>query len=141
LITVVFFALVMLFIVIVGGIVIPAPVSVKRTLFPFIAVLAVIFFFLGLTLMFLTIKTKIKGKYGKFLILTGASAAGFFISVLLHNFLYGLGVITRNIAILHYLFEFLHTAFFITAIFICPLGFLVGVMGSAVMLFKKEKKK
>lgn len=139
LITAVFYSLVVLFVVVIGEILIPFPMLIKRALFPFIAVLAVVFFLLGLALVFLAIKTKIKGKYGKFLILTGASSVGFFVSVLLHNFLYGLGVITRDIAILHYSFEFLHAVFFIIAVIVCPLGFLVGAIGSIVTSSKRKK--
>lgn len=135
----IFYTLVVLFVVIVGEILIPIPMSTKRALFPFVAVSAVIFFLLGLVLIVLTVRTKIKGKYGKFLILTGGSAVGFFVGVLLHNFLYGLSIITTNIPVLHYLFEFLHAAFFIVAIFICPLGFLVGTIGSITTSLKKKK--
>jgi len=80
-----------------------------------------------------------EGKLKKFLILTGISAAGFFVSVLLHNFFYGLGVMARQIVVLSCLLEILHVLFFIIAIFICPLGFLIGVAGSVVLFIKREK--
>ena len=98
-----------------------------------------IFSLLGAALIFLTIKGKVKGKLKKFLILTGASAAGFFVSTLLHNFLYALAIITSHIVILKYIFEFLHATFFIIAIFVCPSGFLIGVVGSIVLFIKKRK--
>ena len=40
---------------------------------------------------------------------------------------------------LYSLVEILHVAFFMTAIFVCPLGFLIGVVGSMVMFSKKKK--
>jgi len=105
---------------------------------PFIPAIA-IFSLLGAALIFLAMKEKEMLK--KFLLLTGASSAGFFVFVLLHNFFYGLGVITSNITILKYLMEILHIAFFVIAVFICPIGFLVGVIGSLVLFTKKSKNK
>lgn len=81
---------------------------------------------------------KVGGKLRRFLILTGVSAVGFLASVLLHNFFYALGVLTNNIFVLHFLFEFLHGAFFIIGLFICPVGFLVGGVGSIFCFLKKR---
>jgi hypothetical protein len=99
----------------------------------------VIFSLLGGLLIFLTIKERIEGVLKKFLILTGASAAGFFVSVLLHNFLYALNVITSDIIILRYLTEVLHVTFFLMAVFVCPLGFLIGARGSIIILVRRKR--
>lgn len=96
-----------------------------------------IFFLLGIALIFFTLKEKVKGKLKKFLLLTGASATGFFVSVLLHNFLYALNIIFNHITILKYLTEILHIAFFFIAIIVCPMGFLIGIIGSLYYLNKK----
>jgi len=96
-----------------------------------------VFCLLGLTLIFLTIKGKIKGILKKFLLLTGISASGFFLSVFLHNAFYALGIIVSHITVLRYLMEFLSAGFFIIAIFACPLGFLIGVIGTIVLFIKK----
>jgi len=77
----------------------------------------------------------------KFLILTGISVLGFFVSVLLHNFLYGAAVLTSQIAILHYLFEVLHVVFFLIAIFVCPAAFLISIVGSVVLFIKEKRRK
>ena len=73
----------------------------------------------------------------KFLLLTGASAAGFLLFILLHNAVYSL------------LTHFFGTDFwdriglgdepffFIMAIFVCPIGFLVGVVGRIVLAIKE----
>jgi len=98
-----------------------------------------IFFLLGVALIFFTIKEKRKGLIKKFLILTGFSAAGFFIGVLLHNFLYALGTVTNQIVILGSVIEAFHIIFFIIAVFLCPLGFLVGAIGSIVLFVKRKK--
>ena len=93
---------------------------------------------LGITLIILTLKSGIGGKLKKFLILTGASVAGFFVSVLLHNFIYGLFI--------HFFgpdfWNRIGTGgdepvFFILAIVVCPIGFLIGAIGSAVLFTKK----
>jgi hypothetical protein len=99
----------------------------------------IIFSLLGATLLFLVTKSKIKGKHRKLLILTGVSAVGFFIGILLHNFLYALAVVSGHIIILKYLFEFLHVVFFIVAVVVCPLGFAIGVISTIVILIKKRK--
>lgn len=97
-------------------------------------------FLLGVVLIFLTLRQKVEGKLKKFLILTGASSAGFFISAILHNVFYGVGMVVEHITVLKYLAEALHVAFFLIAIPICPLAFLVGVVGSAVLFFRERRK-
>lgn len=135
-----FYALIGVFVAILSMFFVPAVRELIKGsllfLLPFI-----IFSLLGAVLIFLTIKGKVKGKLKKFLILTGASAAGFFVSTLLHNLLYALAVITSHIVMLKYFFEFLHAAFFIIAIFVCPPGFLIGVIGSTLLLIKKRKSR
>ena len=87
--------------------------------------------------MYLTRKEKIKGNLRKHLLLTGASASGFLISVVLHNFLYALAIVFRPIYFLSKLMEFLHVAFFLIATIGCPIGFLIGVFRSVVKLIKR----
>lgn len=108
---------------------------------PYLIPTIAVFFLLGLILIFLTIKSKIKGLLRKFLILTGASAAGFFIFVLLHNLLYALAIVAENITVVKYLAEVLHIGSFLIAVLICPLGFLIGSIGSIVLLIKNFKYK
>jgi hypothetical protein len=99
----------------------------------------IVFSLLGTTLLFLTVKSKIKGKQRKFLILTGVSATGFFVCILLHNLLYALAIVSSQIIILKYLFEFLHAVFFIVGVIVCPLGFAIGAIGTIAILVKKRK--
>ena len=94
--------------------------------------------FLGIALISLTLKKRIKGVLKKFLLLTGVSAVGFFIFVFLHNAFYALGMTIGHITLLNYLAETLHVASFIIAIFICPLGFLIGITGVIVITIKKR---
>lgn len=120
---------------------IPAPASIMRIVFPFIAAFSITFFLLGIALVFLTLKQKVKGKLKKFLILTGASASAFFVGVVLHNVFYALAVITSHLAALHRLMEIFHVVFFLIAIPVCPIAFLIGAVGSARLFIKKRKKK
>ena len=89
---------------------------------------------LGAALIVFTIREKVQGMLKKFLILTGASSAGVVISVLLHNAIYGLFV--------HFFgADFWNggdePVFFVMAVFICPIGFLVGAVGSIVLALKR----
>ncbi len=137
-IVVVFWALVGTFVLVVSQLFIPAIGELFKGSLLFLLPFA-IFSLLGAVLTFLTLRKKVKGKLRKFLILTGVSATGFFISVLLHNFFYALGVIASRIIILKYLMEFFHGAFFIIAIFVCPIGFLIGAVRSGILFIKETQ--
>jgi hypothetical protein len=92
---------------------------------------------LGVTLLFLTVKTKVRGMLKKFFLLTGASAVGLPVFVLLHNAVYGLFI---------YFFgaNFWNVTggdepvFFILATMVCPIAFLVGAIGSIVLGVRKS---
>lgn len=139
-IKVVFYTLVSIFILLIIYFTVPTLADMKQTIFPLAAILALAFFVLGAVLIILTKRAKIKGKLKKYLILTGASSVGFLTSVLLHNLFYGLNIIAANITILRYLMEGLHIAFFLIGIFACPIGFLVGAIGSIMIFIKKKDK-
>lgn len=98
----------------------------------------IIFSLTGLVLLILTWKERAKNKLTKFLFLTGLSATGLFVFSFLHNAFYALNTVVGHITMLHYLTEWLHVLFFLISIPICPLGFLIGVIGSIVMLYKKK---
>lgn len=114
------------------------PFPLKRSIFPFAAVLAIIFSLLGAVLIFLTLKAKLRKKIKVFFILTGASASGFLIFVLLHNFIYGLFIyfFGKDFWIKIGLSD--EPFFFILALLVCPIVFLTGVIGTIVMLIKKR---
>ena len=111
--------------------------DIGRAIFPIIAVLGFIFLLLGITLIFLTIKQKIKGKLKIFLILMGVSAISPLVFSILHNFFYALGIIGENIFIIKNIMEILHVASFIIALLISPIGFLVGAIGVIVLFIRK----
>ena len=135
----IFWALVGVFIVLVGTIVCPPPLLprvIRSGLFLLIS--GALLLSLGITLLVLTIKGKTKGISRKFQLLTGASAIGIPVSIFLHNAIYGLFI--------HFFgADFWDRIvpggdepfFFIMATLVCPLGFLVGAVGSIVFGVKK----
>ena len=92
-----------------------------------------IFFILGTILIVLTLKNKIEGLLKKFLLLTGISAVGFFVFVVLHNLISGLLSMVLNKGIDE-------PVFFLLAVIGCPIGFLVGSIGSLVLSVKQKNR-
>jgi len=135
--TLMFYTLVAVFVSAISIIFIPAFRGFISGIFMIIS--GVILVMLGSVLIGLTLVQKVEGKLKKFLMLTGASAAGFFVFAILHNIFYGLEQITGHIAILSYLMKAFEVIFFLIAIFACPIGFLIGVIGTIVMFNKKGK--
>jgi hypothetical protein len=80
---------------------------------------------LGVTLIVLTVKTKVAGKLKKFLLLTEASFVGLPVFIILHNAVSAL--LNTEEAV-----------FFILATIVCPIGFLVGAVGSIVFAARNK---
>jgi hypothetical protein len=99
----------------------------------------IIFFLLGIALLVLTLREKVEGILKKFFLLTGASAVGVLVFVLLHNGFYALAMVADHILVLGSVLEFLHAAFFIIALIVCPLGFLTGAIGSIVLRVREAR--
>lgn len=100
--------------------------------FPGIALL----FVLGIVLIVLTVKARVKGALKLFLVLTGAAAIGFPLSAVLHNLIYALFILMFGEGFWDRFNGGDEGFFFILAIFVCPLVFLVGAVGSIVMLIR-----
>ncbi|HEY59952.1 MAG TPA: hypothetical protein G4N92_04620 [Anaerolineae bacterium] len=98
-------------------------------------------FFAGVGLTIATYKEKISGKRKFFLLSSGFSSAGFLLCVVLHNLFYALGTITENLVILNKIINFLGVAFFFVAIIICPVGFIVGMVGTLIISKKLQSEK
>ncbi len=134
----IFWALVGIFIVLVGTMACSALLlpSLRGVYMGVVFSSAALLLLLGITFLVLTIKGKTKGISRKFQLLTGASAIGIPVSIILHNAIYGLFI--------HFFgAEFWNggdePAFFIMAIFVCPIGFLVGAVGSIVLAIKRYR--
>jgi len=107
-----------------------------------IAVLAIAFGVLGLVIVVLTAKFREAIIQKIFFILVGASATGIPICVILHNLVYGLFIAWFGKS-----FWERHVpggdepVFFILALLVCPALFLIGTVGSIVLLIKGRIEK
>ena len=131
----IFWALVGVFVVIASVFFIPAVRDLLMGLL-FITISGAVFFLLGVALIFFTVKENVGGALKKFFLLTGASAAGFLVFVLLHNAIYGLFIYWFGADFWNGGDE---PVFFIMATLVCPIGFLVGVVGSIVLAIKRNR--
>jgi len=128
----VFSVLVVFFAVIVAGM----SEAAFNVPFPVIAALAIVFGLLGLVLAILATRLKAPRIEKTFFALTGASAAGIPMFAVLHNVVYGLFSTWFGEG-----FWENHTGgdepvLFILAIVVCPALFLIGTVGSIVLLVK-----
>lgn len=105
----------------------------------FVIVSVVVFFLLSGALIFSAVKEKVPGILKKFYILTGASSVGFFVSLLLHYVIYGLFIQWFGVDFWGGNGLSNEPFFFIMAIFVCPAGFLVGAVGSIVVIIRRFK--
>ncbi|MBW2970747.1 hypothetical protein KY320_01150 [Candidatus Woesearchaeota archaeon] len=136
-IRIIFILLAIFFTIIIGFIFFP--LDSKFNFFGLIAALAFISFFLGIALIILTIKSDIKCKPRAYLLMTGASIAGILSFSILHNLLYAMEILTTNIPIIPNIFGFIHGFSFIMAVLVCPIGFVIGIIGTITLTLKKTK--
>ena len=122
--------------VIVSAMAIPAVRELLRG-FLFVAISGAVLFLLGAGLIFLTVKEKVGGLFKKFLLLTGASAVGIVVSAVLHNVIYGLFILWFGADFWDRIGLADEPVFFIMAVVVCPIGFLVGAVGSIVLAIKR----
>lgn len=76
-------------------------------------------------------------KLKKYLILTAASIAAFVICIILHNVTYGLLIYLFGEDCWDKIGISDEPFFFLLAVFVCPVLFLIGVAGSIVLIIKK----
>lgn len=136
----IFYSLMGIFIVLASYLVFPLPVSIKHAVFPFIAILAILFSLLGVALIYVTVKLNIKGKLKRYLILTGASASGIPISAILHNLIYGLFIYFFGNNFWDRIRLKDEPIFFFLAIIVFPILLLIGMTGSVVMFVKDREQ-
>ena len=124
----IFWALVGVFVIVVGIIFIGSFIEAEEPPMFYIVLLSaggVVLIGLGVALLVLTVKAKVRGMLKGFLLLTGASVVGFPIFAILHNVVGGLLNIEEPV-------------FFIMATMVCPIGFVVGAVGTIVLGVKKQ---
>ena len=135
----IFWATVAVFIIIIAVILIPpARELLMGSIFLFTS--GTILIFLGAALIFRTVKEKVGGLLGKFLIVTGASAVGLFVSILLHNAVYGLFIFWFGADFWDRIGMADEPVFFFIALLVCPVAFLVGTVGSIVLAVKRHER-
>jgi hypothetical protein len=100
-----------------------------------------LFFLLGLTLLILTARAKLDKIFKRFLLLTGSSAVGVFVSILLHGVIYGLFILIFGEGFWDRIGIPDEPFFFMMAIFVCPIAYLVGTVGSIVLIIRRRKHK
>jgi len=135
---VIFWALVAAFVAIACGFLIPAAREAVVGL-AFMAVSGGILFLLGAALVFLAVKRQPPGMPRRFFILTGASAAGIPISVLLHNVIYGLFIHWFGPDFWDRIGLADEPVFFFLAILVCPAAFLVGAIGTVILAARRPR--
>ncbi|MBN2421830.1 hypothetical protein JXB41_01270 [Candidatus Woesearchaeota archaeon] len=100
--------------------------------FPFLAGLGIIFTILGIILIIKAIKLKNKPAK-RFLLLTGIAAAGILPGTILHNLVYALFILLFGEGFWQGGDE---PVFFIFALVVCPILFIIGSTGTLVNLKK-----
>ena len=127
---VIFWIMVAVFIIIVGTIFIGVA-------HPYVILSSIgILFGLGVALLVLTIKKKVSGMLRVFWLLTGASAVGLPVFAGLHNLVYALFI--RFFGADFWGAGGDEPFFFILAIIVCPIAFLVGAVGTIVLVIKNK---
>ena len=109
---------------------------VVSTFFQFSGLL---FFALGLTLLILTARAKLDKIFKRFLLLTSSSAVGVFVSILLHGVVYGLFILIFGEDFWDRIGIPDEPVFFIMALIICPIAYLVGTVGSIVLMVRRKR--
>jgi hypothetical protein len=100
-----------------------------------------LFFALGLTLLILTVRARAKldRLLKRFLLVTSSSAVGVFASILLHGVVYGLFILFFGEDFWSRTGLEDEPFFFIMGLFVCPIAYLVGTVGSMVIMFRRKK--
>lgn len=129
----IFWALVAIFVIVVGGMFttsLELPSGIRPILF---LVGGTLFLLLGIALLVLTLREKVGGRLKKFFLLTGASAVGFLVFALLHNLVYGLFIYFFGADFWTRVGIEDEPFFFMMTTLVCPLAFLAGAIGSIVL--------
>ena len=98
-----------------------------------ILIVWVLLAFSGMGLVILSYKERLSGKVKLFLLLSGFSATGFVLGVVLHNLFYALSTLTENLNTLNIVLNFFEVSFFLMAVILCPIGLLVGIVGTIIL--------
>lgn len=98
-------------------------------------------FLLGIALILYTNKSGFKKPLKVFLLLTGYSAVGFPVFVVLHNIMYALETVTTDIKAINLFAQVLGVTAFLLAVPGSQIGLLVGEIGTIINLRRRDKSK
>ena len=94
---------------------------------------------LGIAIIVLAARSGYDRLSKSFLILSGSSLAGILVGALLHNLVYGLVMeFGGGSRIIESVGGFTEAAFFIIGTIVSPVGFIVGAIGTIVMIARKK---
>ena len=99
-----------------------------------------IFIALSIVLIVFTFKKKVEGKLKKFLLLAGISPLAMVVSVILHNLVFGLFIVFLGEDFWERIGVGDEPFFFLLATVICPIAFLIGFLGSIILLIRIKKE-
>lgn len=107
-----------------------------------LAVFGLLFLALGIALLILTVRARqvLHRPLKRFLLVTGSSAAAVPVSILLHNLVYGLFILIFGQDFWSRTGLEDEPLFFTTAVIVCPLAYVVGTIGSIILMFSKKTK-
>ena len=131
-----FWALVGVFIIVIIVYVIP----IARELIlggAFLLGAGISFLIFGSALIYFTLKSDVKRLLKKFLLVTGASAVGIPVGVILHNVIYGLFIYFFGDNFWERIGTSDEPVFFVLATIVCPLAFLVGTISSIILMIRR----
>lgn len=97
-------------------------------------------FVLGTSLFILLKKYEYEKSLRIFLTMSAIGSFGFFLSIFLHNASYALAIFFENAYVPMTIFNILEVIFFIIAIPICPIIFIVGYVGSIILWIKLHRR-
>ena len=116
--------------------------TVARAVSIFFPLSGLLFFALGLALLILTVRARARldRPLKRFLLLTSSSAVGVFVSILLHGVVFGLLILLFGEDFWSRTGLEDEPFFFIMGLFVCPIAYLVGTMGSIVIMFRRKQQ-
>jgi hypothetical protein len=133
---IVFWAMVVAFVALILTVLFPEASDFFRPLFLSLMGLC---FLLGLALLILAVRWQARTLLRVFWILAGASVAGAALGSVLHNVFYALGTVTNQWPVLSTAMGGLEVGFFVIAILVCPVAFLVGTVGAIVLIVRRSR--
>ncbi len=93
-------------------------------------------FALGAILFIETWRSPLERMHKRFLLLMSGSIIAVVLGIVLHNFMYALATLAEDMRALHAILGALEVGFFLAAIFVFPVTFLIGAIGVIVLMVR-----